>query len=744
MFHHLCLGCDTYSTPPATFNDFLTWLQPRSAQGTVVMTTNQALHSTASNDTTPPTVALTAPANGATVTGTVPVSATANDNVGVTHVEFYRGTTLIASDGTSPFSVNWDATAVPTGTYAITAKAFDAAGNSTTSAARSVSVNNGTAHATVVSIQFDDGDADQFQVRSMLAAHGMKATFYINSGRINASGYMTLAQIQALQADGNEIAGHTVTHADLPTLGSDEATRQVCNDRVALLNLGFQVRSFAYPYGDFNNATKTIVQNCGYNNARTIGGLVTPSSCSGCPYADTIPPADVWAMATPDSIKTTTTLADMQSFVLQAEQHGGGLVPLVMHHVSTSCTQADVYCVSPALLEQFLTWLQPRASSGTTVSLIGDVIGGAVQPGVPGPPPPPPATGPNLVQNPSLETDTNSDGTPDCWQLGGFGTNTFAWSRPTDAHTGSFAQQVSISSFTDGDRRLITLQDLGTCSPSVTVGHTYLVSGWYKTTSNNARIVVYTRSSTGTWAFFAQQAAPLATASAWTQTSYTTPAVPAGTTALSIGMSLRNTGTLTMDDFSMGDTDQTGPIVNLTSPTDGQTVSGNVPLTATATDTPSGVARVDFLVNGTVVGSSTVSPYTYTWDSTTAAGGTASIAARAVDTAGKCNHDRLGARGGEQRTRGYDGTCHHGHVRWRRLCGLARARHARGTDGDGRRLRCRPDPLHHGRLDAHGEHWQRVLLAVPARHEQDGAVPRLRRGGQRRGRQVGLGRHRLG
>jgi peptidoglycan/xylan/chitin deacetylase (PgdA/CDA1 family) len=629
VIHHLCLGCDTYSTPPATLDSLLGWLEPRAATGTHVMTTRQALQQAQSGDTTAPTVALTAPADGATVTGSVAVSATAGDNVGVGRVEFYRGSTLIGSDGTSPYSVNWDASAVPSGTYVLTAKAFDTSGNSTTSASRSVTVSNGTAHQTIVALQFDDGDADQFQVRSMLNAHGMNATFFINSGRIGASGYMTLDQLQTLQADGNEIAGHTVTHADLPTLDADEQARQVCNDRVALLNLGFPVRSFAYPYGDFNASTEQLVRNCGYNSARTIGGLVTPTSCSGCPYSDTIPPHDLYAIPTPDSIKVGTTLAQMEGFVTQAEQHGGGLVPLVMHHVNSTCT--DDYCVNPATLGQFLDWLQARASSGTTVAKIGDIVGGAVQPGVPGPQPPPPATGPNLAQNPSLEVDANNDQVADCWQHGGFGTNTFTWTRTTDAHSGSFAEQVAVSSFSDGDRRLISRQDLGSCSPSVTPGHTYLVSAWYKTTGN-ARIVVYTRNTAGTWVFFAQQAAALPAASAWTKTSFTTPAVPAGTTALSIGMSLRSTGTLTMDDFSLGDTDQTAPSVALTAPVDGQTVSGTVNLTATASD-PSGIGHVDFFVNGTVVGSASTAPYTFPWDSTSVTG-TASLAARAVDTAG--------------------------------------------------------------------------------------------------------------
>jgi peptidoglycan/xylan/chitin deacetylase (PgdA/CDA1 family) len=629
VFHHLCLGCDQYSTPPATLDDLLTWLQPRAASGTVVLTTREALARTQSSDTTPPTVSLTAPANGATVNGTVAVSASAADNVAVGRVEFYRGSTLIGSDGTSPYSVNWDATAVPSGSYVLTAKAFDSSGNATTSTSRTVTVANGAAHQTVVAIQFDDGDADQYQVGAMLAAHGMHGTFFINSGRVNASGYMTKAQIDALQAAGNEIAGHTVTHADLPTLDPDEQARQVCNDRVALLAMGYPVRSFAYPYGDFTAATENVARNCGYNNARTIGGLVTPNSCSGCPYADTIPPRDAYAIPTPDSIKQGTTLAQMEGYVTQAELHGGGFVPLVMHHVTADCT--DDYCVTPTMLEQFLTWLEPRAASGTTVSTIGAVVGGAVQPGVAGPPPPPPATGPNLLQNPSLETDANSDAIADCWQLGGFGTNTFAWTRSTDAHTGSFAESVSVSAFTDGDRRLITRQDLGTCSPSVTPGHTYAVSAWYKG-SGNSRIVVYTRNAQGLWVFFAQGAAALPAAASYTQTTLTTPPVPDGTTALSVGMSLRSVGTLTMDDFTVGDTDQTAPTVTLTAPADGQTVSGTVALTANATDA-SGVARVDFLVNGNVVGSSTTAPYSYDWDSHSVTG-TASVAARAVDTAG--------------------------------------------------------------------------------------------------------------
>ena len=95
-----------------------------------------------SGDTVPPTTSITAPSNGATVSGTITVSANASDNVGVTNVEFYAGASLIGSDSTSPYSISWDTTTVANGTYNLTSKAYDAAANSGTSSAVSVTVNN--------------------------------------------------------------------------------------------------------------------------------------------------------------------------------------------------------------------------------------------------------------------------------------------------------------------------------------------------------------------------------------------------------------------------------------------------------------------------------------------------------------------------------------------------------------------------------------------------------------------------
>ena len=102
---------------------------------------------TGGGDTTAPTVSLTAPANNTTVSGnSVSVTATAADAVGVTGVQFrLDGANLGAEDTTAPYSVTWNSTTATNASHQLTAVARDAAGNSRTSTAITVTVNNNRA-----------------------------------------------------------------------------------------------------------------------------------------------------------------------------------------------------------------------------------------------------------------------------------------------------------------------------------------------------------------------------------------------------------------------------------------------------------------------------------------------------------------------------------------------------------------------------------------------------------------------
>jgi hypothetical protein len=96
------------------------------------------------NDVTPPTVGITAPASGATVSGTsVQVTANASDNVGVSGVQFKRGGQNLGNEDTSPpYATTWDTTGLANGNHTLTAVARDAAGNNTTSTTVTVNVQN--------------------------------------------------------------------------------------------------------------------------------------------------------------------------------------------------------------------------------------------------------------------------------------------------------------------------------------------------------------------------------------------------------------------------------------------------------------------------------------------------------------------------------------------------------------------------------------------------------------------------
>jgi lysophospholipase L1-like esterase len=97
-------------------------------------------------DTTHPTVNISAPTNGVTVSGTtVTLSATAADNIALAGVQFkLDGSNLGSEDTTSPYSITWDTTSASNGSHSLTAVARDTSTNSTTSAVVSVTVDNST------------------------------------------------------------------------------------------------------------------------------------------------------------------------------------------------------------------------------------------------------------------------------------------------------------------------------------------------------------------------------------------------------------------------------------------------------------------------------------------------------------------------------------------------------------------------------------------------------------------------
>jgi peptidoglycan/xylan/chitin deacetylase (PgdA/CDA1 family) len=280
---------------------------------------------------------------------------------------------------------------------------------------------------TVVSLTFDNGWENQMTAAADMQAAGLAGTFYVPSGWIGLANEVSMSDLQTLKADGDEIGGKTVDNADLTALtqsgtasGIAEAQREVCEGRNILLADGFDVTDFAYPFADFNAADETIAENCGFNSGRGVGSLADaqPNGCTfpDCPYAETIPPTDPFSIRTPDDAEVTTTVAELEQDVTNAENNGGGWLAFSFHQICDTTTAGcdPIFSWSPEEFNEFAQWLAAQQSSGALqVETVQQVIGGAEQPAVTNYPVVAAApVGTNALANPSLSDGLTVAGSP--------------------------------------------------------------------------------------------------------------------------------------------------------------------------------------------------------------------------------------------------------------------------------------------------------------------------------------------
>jgi subtilisin family serine protease len=147
-------------TFPAVTTDRIRVMVNASRSGYSRITEIEAYGAATDGVNVPPTVTLTAPANGASYTApaTITLTATAADSDGtVAGVEFYNGATLLSTATTAPYSFTWAPVAV--GTYILTAKAIDNLGAATTSTAVTITVAAPAATGTNVALAANGGVA---------------------------------------------------------------------------------------------------------------------------------------------------------------------------------------------------------------------------------------------------------------------------------------------------------------------------------------------------------------------------------------------------------------------------------------------------------------------------------------------------------------------------------------------------------------------------------------------------------
>lgn len=204
-------------------------------------------------DTTPPTVS----ASESGSSGTITLSATASDNVAVTKVEFSVDGVLKGSDTTPSYSTTLDSTTLSNGSHSLTAKAFDAAGNSTTSAAVSFTINNAAPPAErIVNGSFESGSGSWTATSGVITS---SSTYAARTGTWKAwlNGYGSAHTDSVWQSVAIPSAAASATLSFWLRVVSDETTTTTAYDtlKIQLRNSSNQVVATLGTYSNLNKGS---------------------------------------------------------------------------------------------------------------------------------------------------------------------------------------------------------------------------------------------------------------------------------------------------------------------------------------------------------------------------------------------------------------------------------------------------------------------------------------------------------
>jgi hypothetical protein len=301
---------------------------------------------------TPPVVTLTAPANNTTinVNTAVTVSATATDSDGtISKVEFYAGATLIGTDTSSPYSINWTPTTA--GTYAITAKATDNGGASTTSAASSLVVSQivyapipGTIQAEAYSNMFGIQTETTTDVGGGLnvgwteAGDWMDYTVNVQSAGNYTVSFRVASQVATGKIELRNQAGTALATLTQGTTGGWQTW--VTSNVTANLAAGNQTLRVHYTGAGLNlnwvqftkvNTPPTVSLTAPANNTSVYVNTAVTVSANAADTDGTISKVDFYAGATligtdtssPYSISWTPTTVGTYAITAKATDNGG-------------------------------------------------------------------------------------------------------------------------------------------------------------------------------------------------------------------------------------------------------------------------------------------------------------------------------------------------------------------------------------------------------------------------------------
>ncbi|MEO7101568.1 MAG: polysaccharide deacetylase family protein [Luteolibacter sp.] len=128
-----------------------------------------------------------------------------------------------------------------------------------------------------VGITVDDGNASDYtHILPSLLRHGLKATFFVCSGRLDQPSFLSRSQVLEIQAAGMTIGSHGVSHRCWRHLPEAELRHELQTSRNDIESLcGVAVREAACPFGSYDRSVLAALRQAGYQRVYTSDGGVS-------------------------------------------------------------------------------------------------------------------------------------------------------------------------------------------------------------------------------------------------------------------------------------------------------------------------------------------------------------------------------------------------------------------------------------------------------------------------------------
>jgi hypothetical protein len=199
----------------------------------------------------------------------------------------------------------------------------------------------------------DDGFPEQYNLFCpTLKQNGMPCTVAAVVNYLGTPGYMTLAQLKAIQTGGGEIVDHSMSHVPMAgdsthaPLTVSQLDHEFYDSKVWFASKGITTNHFMLPYGSYNAQVIGESQNCYINHVQCFASVRSTDRGSNpigqFPYNIHIQEVD-----------SNTTSNEIAGWIADAKAHHTWLI-ILFHKIRTNCA-GDTYCTSPGMLNSTIS-----------------------------------------------------------------------------------------------------------------------------------------------------------------------------------------------------------------------------------------------------------------------------------------------------------------------------------------------------------------------------------------------------